>query len=58
MKNWYQSKTIWVNVLTLVVMILSSLAQWQELAAYAPTLLAVVSTINIVLRFLTDKSIK
>lgn len=54
-KEWYKSKTLWVNVLTLLALILGTVAQWPELQAVAPQLLGALSVVNIVLRFLTDK---
>ena len=54
-KEWYKSKTLWVNILTLLALILGSIAQWPELQALAPQLLGALSVVNILLRFLTDK---
>jgi len=54
-KEWYKSKTLWVNVLTLLALILGTVAQWPELQAIAPQLLGLLSVVNIVLRFITDK---
>ena len=53
--EWYKSKTLWVNVLTLLALILGTVAQWPELQAVAPQLLGALSVVNIVLRFITDK---
>jgi len=58
-KNWYTSKTIWVNLITFVAIILNSLWGIQldaELqATLATTILAIV---NIILRFVTAQPIK
>ena len=54
-KEWYKSKTLWVNVLTLLALILGTVAQWPELQVIAPQLLGLLSVVNIVLRFITDK---
>lgn len=54
-KEWYKSKTLWVNILTLLALILGTVAQWPELQALAPQLLGALSVVNILLRFLTDK---
>lgn len=56
-KPWYASKTLWVNVLTLLALILGSVAQWPELAHLAPQLLGALSVVNIILRFVTDSKL-
>lgn len=54
-KRWYESKTLWVNVLTLLAMILSAVMQWPELQSIAPQIAVALSVVNILLRLLTDK---
>jgi hypothetical protein len=56
-KEWYKSKTLWVNILTLLALILGSIAQWPELQSLAPQLLGALSVVNILLRFLTDSKL-
>lgn len=56
-KQWYQSRTLWINVLTLVALIISTVAQWPELQHMAPQLLGALSIVNIVLRFITDSKL-
>lgn len=56
-KQWYESKTLWVNVLTLLALILGSVAQWPELQHLAPQLLGALSVVNIILRFVTDSKL-
>jgi len=56
-KQWYESKTLWVNVLTLLALILGSVAQWPELEHLAPQLLGALSVVNIILRFVTDSKL-
>ena len=56
-KRWYESKTLWINVLTLLAMILSAIMQWPELQSLAPQLLGALSVVNILLRFLTDSKL-
>lgn len=61
MKKWFQSKTIWLNVVTFVASGLGAISgsEWikdnPEAAAIVGGLIA---TCNIVLRFVTDKGIK
>lgn len=58
MKPWYTSKTLWVNVLTLAVLILGTLAARPELAEYAPTMATLLAVVNVVLRFVTTKGLR
>lgn len=57
-KFWYQSKTLWVNIISLAIVIIGTMAGWQEMRDYAPTLMAVVNALNIVLRLVTYEGIK
>lgn len=56
-KRWYESKTLWVNVLTLLAMILSAVMQWPELQSIAPQIAVVLSVVNIALRLITDSKL-
>ena len=57
-KAWWQSKTIWINVLTLVFVIVTQLMGWEELKAYAPELLITSNVINLVLRVISTAAIE
>ena len=57
-KQWWESKTIWINILTLVAMIISQITGWEDMKSYAPTLLIVSNAINLVLRFISTAPIK
>lgn len=57
-KYWYQSKTLWVNIISLAIVIIGTMAGWQEMRDYAPTLMAVVNGLNIILRLVTYEGIK
>ena len=56
-KPWYQSKTMWVNILTLLVMILGTVSQWPEFSAYTGQIAGALAIVNILLRFLTDRPV-
>ena len=56
-KEWYKSKTLWVNILTLLAMILSAIMQWPELQSIAPQIAVALSIVNIALRFITDSKL-
>lgn len=56
-KEWYKSKTLWVNILTLLAMILSAIMQWPELQSVAPQIAVALSVVNIALRFITDSKL-
>lgn len=57
-KEWYQSKTIWINIFSLVVLVLSTMSGWAELKDIAPQMLVGVNVLNIGIRFLTSEGIK
>ena len=57
-KPWWQSKTIWINVLTLMVTLIAQLMGWEELKAYTPELLIASNAINLALRFITTAAIE
>ena len=56
-KEWYKSKTLWVNILTLLAMILSAVMQWPELQSIAPQIAVALSIVNIALRLITDSKL-
>lgn len=58
MKPWYTSKTLWVNALTLTVLVLGTLADRPELTAYAPTIATALAVVNVVLRFVTSEKLR
>ena len=59
MKKWYTSKTLWFNILALVVLVAGSFGYTGELpaewAVFAP---AIVALVNFVLRFVTKEPIQ
>lgn len=56
-KPWYTSKTLWVNALTLIVMVLGTVAQWPEFSAYTGQIAGALAIVNMALRFLTDRPV-
>jgi hypothetical protein len=60
-KKWYQSKTVWFNVVMTVLDLLAALSS-SPLLADRPDVLAVLTTIhgagNVLLRFITDAPIE
>ena len=57
-KNWYKSRTIWVNIISLLIMVITTMAGWVEFQDYATQMLAIVNLLNIAIRFLTSEGIK
>lgn len=57
-KAWWQSKTIWINVLTLSVTVIGQLMGWEEFKAYTPELLIASNAINLALRFISTAAIE
>ena len=59
MKNWYESKTIWLNVIALLVLVIpvvldAMMQTFPDLGLLPIWGGAVLAILNIVLRFLTD----
>lgn len=60
MKKWYQSKTFWVNAVTLLAGVIGYVAGHDVIkdnANAVALLVAVQGAVNVVLRFLTIKPI-
>lgn len=59
MKSWYQSKTLWLNVITALVMILDLLSKQPFIPPqYVPIVLFAVAMLNVILRvWFTDTGI-
>ena len=58
MQRWYKSKTVWINVWSLVAMILATVAQWPELRDVAPQIVYALAIVNVLLRFVTSESVR
>lgn len=59
MKSWYQSKTIWINFLTLAAGLLVAISNEQWIMEnYSGCILATIGLVNICLRFTTDKAVE
>jgi hypothetical protein len=58
MKPWYKSKTVWINVLTLLALILSTIMQWPDLQAQATYIAYALTIVNLILRFITTTKLE
>jgi hypothetical protein len=58
MKKWYQSKTVWINILTLLAAITASLMSESALSDYIPIIIILNTTINIILRFMSSDKLE
>jgi len=58
MKDWYKSRTLWLNLISIAVLIAAELAKFPNLAQYAPYLLLAVNVGNIVLRTITTEPLR
>jgi len=58
MKRWFRSKTVWINLLTLIAMILSTIAAWPEVQEIAPQIAYALAIVNVILRFVSSESIR
>lgn len=57
MKPWYESKTIWVNVLTVVAVLITSMASWPDMQQYGAQLATALAVVNVMLRLITSEAI-
>ena len=58
MKKWYQSKTLWFNILTAAVAVIGQVTNTIPLSASAMKIFAVVLAVgNMLLRLITTTSI-
>jgi hypothetical protein len=57
MKPWYESKTIWVNVLLLVASVCLALLNEPMMHEYAPIIVIINTTINVILRIMTTNAV-
>ena len=58
MKRWYESKTIWANVLIFVVLFLGYLGNDALFTQYAAQINMVIAAANILLRLITTEKIQ
>ncbi len=57
-KPWYRSKTIWLNVVTVLIVSLTAISREMGLTATQLEIIAViVAVLNIALRVLTDRRV-
>jgi len=57
-KKWYESKTIWLNVLALIVAVAAGFGYTGELPAdWVVFVPAIIAIINLILRLVTDRPI-
>jgi hypothetical protein len=57
MKRWYESKTIWVNVLLLVASVCLALLSEPAMQEYAPIIIIINTTSNVILRIMTTNAV-
>jgi hypothetical protein len=57
-KNIITSKTFWVNLLTIVVVIANRKGEVVDPALIEPTVLVLLPFVNILLRTVTDKAVE
>lgn len=58
MKRWYESKTIWANVLIFLVLFLMYLADDPLYAQYGVQINMTIAAANILLRLITTEKIQ
>lgn len=58
MKKWYQSKTVWINVLSLIAAITASLMSESAMSDYIQIIIIINTTTNILLRFMSSTKLE
>jgi hypothetical protein len=58
MKRWYESKTIWTNVLIFIILFLGYLGNDALFTQYAAQINMVIAAANILLRLITTEKIQ
>ena len=57
MKPWYESKTIWVNALTVIIVLVTSMMSWPDMQQYGAQLTTMLAVVNVMLRLITSEGI-
>jgi hypothetical protein len=57
-KPWWESKTVWINSLTLIVLLLTTLADLDIPADWEKAVLGIVALLNVLLRFITSQTLR
>ena len=57
-KKWYHSKTLWVNLIAIVVAVLVNVGMEEVSQEIATTEAAILGVINLVLRLLTKQGLE
>lgn len=57
MKPWYESKTIWVNVLSVLVVLVTSIMAWPDMQQYGAQFTTMLAVVNVILRLITSEGI-
>lgn len=59
MKHWYQSKTFWVNLITLVSALLPPIRDFlSQVGLGTEWVVSALAALNLILRFLTNQPLK
>ena len=58
MKKWYRSKTIWVNIIAIVVMVSVNLGAVEVSQEIATAEASILGVINLILRLVTKEGLE
>ena len=56
-KPWWKSKTIWIDVLTLLGVIITSITAWPDMQQYGTQLATALAVVNVMLRMITNEGL-
>lgn len=57
-KPWWESKTVWVNSLTLIVLFLTTLVDLDIPADWEKAIVGIIALLNVFLRFITSQALE
>ena len=57
-KSWYASKTMWINIVTFLVALMTMLSGQEYLSQYSAEILMGVAFLNMILRSITTAPLK
>ena len=58
MKPWYYSKTVWVNIISMLMLAIGTMMGWPELSDWTVQFTMGINVLNLALRLVTYEGLK